>query len=279
MMMGRVRWIEVRETAGELGALLLESKLIKELKPMFNRAQRQRRRIVIAERRMTPQGYLTVHLRSVDAIDPRKSGEILGVFKHTTQAKEFLEQAVKERRLCPVLLGLEQGRRAGELVTRESFIGHRESSIVNRQSKIHQLRPCFSYHLDRCAGACIGEEQPEAYNPRVEQAFEERRIVAWPYRGGLMIREKREVGGGTRGKVAREELFLVDNWVLVGSLTRTGSRIAPFVATSHRFDYDTYKILRAFVDDPRSPVSIKVVTRAEWRDLVGSTAGQSPPSA
>lgn len=297
MMMGRVRRIEIRETAGELGALLLESRLIKELKPMFNRAQRQRRRIVIAERRMTPKGYLTVHLRSVDAIDPRKSGEILGVFKHTTQAKEFLESAVKERRLCPVLLGLEQGRRVGEIV-------NRESSIVNRKSTIGQFRPCFSYHLGHCSGACIGEEPPESYNPRVEGAFGERRILAWPYGGPLVIRERRrgverrrspggeqerrggeEEWGSSRGeqkssKGAKEErssgrwleeVFLVDNWVLVGSLTRTGAGLTPFVAANHRFDYDTYKILRAFIDDPPPVLKVRVAPPEEWARLVRST--------
>ncbi len=232
--MSRVRRIETRDTAGELGALLLESKLIKELKPMFNRAQRQRRRIVVAERRTTASGYLSVSLRAVDGVDPRKSGEILGVFKHTTQAKEFLEKAAKERRLCPVLLGLEVGRKS--------------------------IKPCFSYHLGNCSGACIGEENAALYNARVEQAFEERRIVAWPYKSGLVITEV--------GAAGREELFLVDNWVLVGSVTRQGESMASFVPSLHRFDYDTYKLIYTFLNRPGSGLANRTPPAGEWKRLL-----------
>ncbi len=235
MMMSRVRRIETRDTAGELGALLLESKLIKELKPMFNRAQRQRRRIIVAERRMTAHGYLSVVLRAVDGIDARKSGEILGVFKHTTQAKEFLEKAAKERKLCPVLLGLEQGRSG-------------------------RLKPCFSYHLGYCSGACIGEEASASYNARVEQAFEDRRIVAWPYKRGLVITEV--------GAAGREELFLVDNWVLVGSVTRQGASVSSFVPSLHRFDYDTYKLIYTFLDRPGSGLAHRTPPASEWNRLL-----------
>jgi hypothetical protein len=294
---------------------------------MFNRAQRQRRRIVIAERRMTPQGYVTVHLRSVDAIDPRRSGEILGVFKHTTQAKEFLEQAVKERRLCPVLLGLEQGRKSvvspsaslgtsrrslgsardGSSVARphgEFAIGTSQSAIGNSQSAISELRPCFSYHLGRCAGACVGEELPEKYNARVEEAFGERRILAWPYGGPLVIREKRqrtearsqrseaspERSRGAKGlprakrtmaaeprgqRPAAEEVFLIDNWVLVGSLTKTGGRYAPFVPGSHRFDYDTYKIILGFVHKEGAGLETRVASEKDWRGYLKAASAEA----
>src|SRR3972149_5718915 len=46
----RIRRIEARPTAGELGALLLESQLIKELRPMFNVASRRRRRVMVSRR-------------------------------------------------------------------------------------------------------------------------------------------------------------------------------------------------------------------------------------
>jgi len=58
--MKRIHRIEVRETAGELGSLLLESRLIKELRPMYNVRSKQLRRIVIARRADNEQGYATV---------------------------------------------------------------------------------------------------------------------------------------------------------------------------------------------------------------------------
>jgi hypothetical protein len=86
-------------------------------------------------------------------------------------------------------------------------------------------------------------------------------------------REQYGASGGERWrKGAREEIFLVDNWVLVGSLTRTGSGLEPFVPSTHRFDYDTYKILRAFVQEPVPTLTISTPPPEEWRSLVRSAA-------
>lgn len=207
-MCRQVRRIEVRETAGELGALLLESRLIKELRPLFNRASRRRRRIIIARGKVSRSGFMTVTLQAVDRIDPDYTGSILGLFKHTTQAKEFLSLIARSHRLCPKLLGLEQSRTS-----------------------------CFAYHLGRCAGACVGEEPPESYNRRVEEAFDERRIKAWPHRGPVAIEEYCEKNG-------LREQFIIDNWCLVG-----GS------GGEHRFDYDSYRILYTYMTEGRATIT------------------------
>src|SRR5512140_79521 len=128
-LMRRIHRIEVRETAGELGALLLESRLIKELRPMYNVRSRQPRRIILARRAENEQGYATVKLEAIDYLDIKPGSPILGIFKHKTQAKEFLDTVAKTHRLCPKLLRLENSS------------GY-----------------CFSYHLRRCDGACMGEE-------------------------------------------------------------------------------------------------------------------------
>ena len=197
----RVKRIEVRETAGELGALLLESRLIKELRPLHNVASKRRRRIILAKRAPKPGGYTGVILEAVDRIDSRDTSNILGLFKHTTQAKEFLAVIARLHRLCPKLLHLEQAR---------SY--------------------CFAHHLGRCDGACMGEEDPKSYNQRVELAFEERRVKAWPYEGRVVIEEQCESNG-------LREKFVIDNWCLVG-----GS-----ADEEHRFDYDSYKILYTYL--------------------------------
>lgn len=198
-MTRRVKRIEVRETAGELGALLLESRLIKELRPLYNVASRRGRRLILALRTDAPGGYTGVRLQAVDRIEPGHTSSILGIFKHTTQAKEYLASTARRHRLCPKLLRLEQSRNA-----------------------------CFAYHLGRCSGACIGEEKPSAYNARLEAAFGERRVLAWPYDGPVVIEEHCEANG-------LHEKFVIDNWCLVGSASSSGE--------PHRFDYDSYKIL------------------------------------
>jgi len=216
-MTRRVKRIEIRTTAGELGALLLESKLIKELRPLHNVAAKRRRRIIIAKRTNARDGYTGVTLEAIDRIDPVHVGSILGLFKHTTQAKEFLAAIARSHRLCPKLLHLEQARTY-----------------------------CFSYHLGHCSGACMGEEDPDAYNTRVEAAFEERRIKAWPYSGRLVIEEYSAENN-------LRESFVIDNWCLVESLDSTKAL--------HRFDYDSYRILYSYLSEQGSGLSRPPVAR------------------
>ena len=227
----KVHRVEVRETAGDLGALLLESRLIKELRPFYNVAQRRKRRIIVARRTLNKQGYIVVQLDAVDYLDVKASEPILGVFKHRTQAKEFLEMAAKSHRLCPKLLKLESTR------------GY-----------------CFSYHLGRCDGACMGDEVVERYNARVEGAFEARRIQAWPYESAIAIEERRAENG-------QRELFVVDNWCLIGSVRSSDGTLDSDSQEQHRFDYDSYKILYSYVADPQNRSSITSLGRERYEEM------------
>ena len=224
-LMKRVHRIEVSETAGELGALLLESRLIKELRPMYNVRSRQPRRIIIARRSDNNQGYATVKLEAVDYLDIKPDSPILGIFKHKTQAKEFLDAVAKTHRLCPKLLRLENSH------------GY-----------------CFSYHLGRCDGACMGEEDVPAYNARVEAAFEARRIIAWPFEGAVTIEEISK-------DTTLHETFVIDNWCLLSSDKDDGGaakKSTPAQKSSpHRFDYDSYKILYSYVMEEENRVKMQ----------------------
>jgi DNA polymerase III subunit epsilon len=168
---------------------------------VYNKRARQMRRIIIARGVKNEAGYITVKLEAVDYLDLKPDAPILGIFKHKTQAKEFLDSVAKTHRLCSKLLRLETSH------------GY-----------------CFPYHLGQCDGACMGEEDAEVYNARVEAAFEARRVVAWPFDGPVTIEE---VSKDNKLK----ETFIIDNWCLMNSSKET----------PHRFDYDTYKILYSFV--------------------------------
>ena len=243
----KVHRVEVRRTAGELGALLLESQLIKELQPFYNVAQRRRRRIIVARRVLNKQGYIVVNLDAVDYLEVRESEPILGVFKHRTQAKEFLDMIAKSHRLCPKLLKLEVAR------------GY-----------------CFSYHLHQCDGACMGEEEAARYNVRVEEAFDARRVKSWPYEGAVAIEER-----GSDGN--HKEVFLVDNWCLIGGVRSSGGTFEKNVQTPRRFDYDSYKILYSYMADPQNQKSVTPLSRQQFadfqRDGLRSTAIMPPPSS
>ncbi len=228
-MMRRVRKVEARETAGELGALLLESQLIKELKPMFNVASRRKRRIIIARRVENAGGYAGIVLEAVDRIDMSDSSPIMAIFKHHTQAKEYLAGIARTYRLCPKLLRLENSRKY-----------------------------CFSYHLGYCDGACMGEEDAARYNARVEEAFAARRFKAWPYDGGVVVEER-------FGE--KHEKFLVDNWCLLASVRSFNGTYQQDVFAKHRFDYDSYKILYSFLTDAMNSHMVRPMDRVSFDSM------------
>ena len=231
-MCRQVRHIEVRKTAGELGALLLESQLIKELHPFYNRLSRHKRRIILACRVLTTAGYFKVTLEAVSQIDTAKTNDILGIFKTKLQARDFLSASAKTHRLCLNLLGLE-----------------------------HSKRSCFSYHLHQCNGACVGLELPDLYNHRLEQAFEERRIKAWPFQGAVIIEERSE--DGTEG-----EVFVVDNWCLLYSFSYSHEKHHLKVRGLHRFDYDSYRIIAGYVFTESNRQHIRPASKEEIATLI-----------
>jgi len=219
--------IEVQETAGELGALLLESKYIKELRPLQNIAARRRRRIIIAVKKLNRQGFAVVSLKAIDYWSIDASSPVLGLFKHRTQAMEYLSEAARAYRLCPKLLKLEQPRRY-----------------------------CFSYHLGRCNGACMGEGDPDEYNARLDKAFEARRIKAWPFDGAIIVEEQSPINNS-------RESFLINNWCLLGSYKSAEDGVVPLTVGKHRFDYDSYKILYVYLTDDTNKGKIRVLSNEE----------------
>ena len=224
--------IDYRRTAGELGALLLESQLIKELKPLWNKRQRQKRRIMLARRMITAGGYETISLAAVERIDPAETDPILAIFKTKTQAAAILADLAKAHRLCPKLLGLER-----------------------------TTRHCFSYHLHHCNGACVGLEAPATYNERFRLAFEERRVKAWPFNGAVLIEE---CSRDTRER----EVFVVDRWCLLYSFAYAEDRYKLGVQGLHRFDYDSYRILAGYIFDRSRASTIRPATKAEIEMLL-----------
>jgi DNA polymerase III subunit epsilon len=224
--------VETRRTAGELGALLLESRLIKELRPIYNSASRSTRKMIVARRRANAEGYLAVSVEEIERIADGEQESILAVFKSTRQAQEALRRMAKEHRLCLALLGLERNR------------GY-----------------CFGYHLHQCNGACGGDEDPAQYNLRLTDAFAKRLVKTWPYRGSVLIEEKHPHNGDG-------EAFLVSNWCLMSSVRYSDVGIDKHVADGNRFDYDTYKILLRYMSDPSNRKNMRVLSDAEVRRLI-----------
>src|ERR1700722_5031210 len=211
----QVKRIETIQTAGELGALLLESRLIKELLPIYNKKSRIKHELIAVKKRTNHQGYDECYLEPITRIKPNSLNEFLGFYKSRKQAKATLADLAKEHLLCEKLLGLEKTN-----------------------------GPCFAYRLNRCNGACIGKEKALIYNLKLQTAFSENKILPWPFAGAILIQENDGVYNefGLQGK---NEYFIIDNWCYLGTVTTDSEEnINTQKFGDINFDLDIYKILK-----------------------------------
>jgi DNA polymerase-3 subunit epsilon len=154
---GTVHHVETIPTGSELAALVLESKLVKELQPLFNRQLRRISRYALIMKDEV-DGYATLKVQSGQIDLDTDLARVYGVYPTRTKAKVRILELTRTFELCPKLMGIEKGGGA-----------------------------CFSYSLGRCRGACIGEESAELYNRRFELALEHHKIAAWPYRSAVTV--------------------------------------------------------------------------------------------
>ena len=229
--------IRTVKTSGELSALILESLLIKEENPIYNRALRKRKKLATIRTQKNATGYDTMLIDRTDALMPDES--VLGVFRTTTQAKTKLRELSKEHKLCPRLMGVESGSGA-----------------------------CFASQLQACSGACTGKVSADEYNTLLQEVFASRRMKTWPYRGVVMIDEKESSEAGT--------VFFIDNWTLQAAYRYENEDFSPFsnsLPTDGLFDYDTYKILTRFLLSPKNRRTITVLSPAEYARTLARCTG------
>lgn len=217
-------------TGGELEALLLESKLVKEKQPLYNRQLRRHQKLTIARQTLSDDGYITINIQDTDKIDPAEIGDILGVYTTKGKAREFLNQAIKDYGLCPRLMGLEKGRGA-----------------------------CFLYQLKKCGGACCGRETYAEYNRRLLNVFAGRRLQEWPYDSPVLIQE--DFDGEKLSSI------VVDQWCVIANITQE-PECEPVVCYQDKmFDIDTYKILRSFLAAKMHKLTIKPISLSQLQAL------------
>ena len=156
----QIRRIDWTECAGEIDALLTESRLIKELQPIMNRQLRRRRELCAWW--LGNDGSMQPRLLYGRDVDLGKCAPLYGLFDNAREAKECLNALAKEAGLCSVTLGLEKGRPG---------------------------RPCFARQLRRCRGACCGDETLAEHGRRLVEALSRIRIAAWPFYGPAVLAE------------------------------------------------------------------------------------------
>ncbi len=219
----QVENIETIPTAGELGALFLESQLIKQLLPLYNRKLRQKRKMIAVKMQKNEEGFLNITLEYVQSPSVDELDLYVGFFTSKKQAKDFLLRIAQEYNLCAKLLGIEKTNSC-----------------------------CFGYHLKKCKGACIKKESPLSYNLRCSQAFSKTKIKTWPFSGPIVVVEKNDSS-------EREEYFIVDKWCIVGHITTNEYGAFNEKNLEYTFDLDTYKILLRFLSKKAKITQIKLL--------------------
>lgn len=221
----QVRHIECTTTAGELGALLLENREIKEHLPTLNRRQRRVSRLMSFELAEDPGAEPVLRIVEVapETIAARDN-RLYGLFRNKRIAENQLREMAGELGLCPRKLGL-------------------ESRGVNGQ-------PCFARQLKKCRGACEGTEAPIKHHLRLVQALSKLRIAAWPFQGRIGIRERNPDGG--------IDVHILENWCHLGTLRERDLQGDLFDSSKLEgsFDLDTYRILLRYLTNKRAKLDI-----------------------
>lgn len=180
-----VHHVDTITTGSELAALILESKLIKELKPIYNRLLRRVSLYAMLIKTATDEGYPSLAIQSGNVDNDTDLSSVYGVYRTRMQAKKMVEELTRTFQLCPKLMGIEKAKGA-----------------------------CFSYSLGRCKGACISEEDPDLYNRRFEIALEATKLASWPYESAVTIPVNNE-----------GEKVIIDNWMIQGFQNNDGELI------------------------------------------------------
>jgi DNA polymerase III subunit epsilon len=210
----QVRRVEWTETAGELGAALLEASEIREHRPAFNRRPRS------DGERLTWSFAGDSSAPRLVELDARvlRSGDAFGIYRSERVARKALESLALQNQWCFKVLGLEEGPGS-----------------------------CVGLQIGRCRGACAGKESPAVHLMRVKLKLMPQRLEPWPHEGPMMIRE----GAGPRAQYhvvdGWQHLATVANDSDdVEELQRVGTR-----PRQTSFDIDSYRILTRLLREPR----------------------------
>jgi DNA polymerase-3 subunit epsilon len=206
----RVLWTE---TSGELGALLLEAREVRESQPVYNRTPRGGERLTW----WFNDDHVAPVLTELDA-DVLRSGNAFGSYRCERDARRALEALAREHKWCFKLLGLESGPGT-----------------------------CFGFQVGRCNGACAGKEPARLHLMRVKIGLLPQRLKPWPHEGPVVFRE----GAGERQQLhvidGWQHVATFD-----ADCAQQLPELIPFARRrQNAFDIDSYRVLTRFMRDSR----------------------------
>lgn len=198
-----IRRLDWQETTGDIGALLLETHLIKQLKPLHNRRPKKNAELNTWVLDDCGEGWLKPRLVTTDELDFSLQQPCYGIFKNTREALEVLRSLASEHRLCHTLLGLE---------------------------RTPPGKACTGHQLKHCKGACVGKESPAQHSIRLIAGLTRLKLQPWPYPGPALLQE---------GPVAH----VLDAWRYLGSARDEAEIQEYLAGERPPFDRDIYRIL------------------------------------
>lgn len=210
-IMSQVTRIETQPTAGEIGALLIENAAIKAETPLYNRRQRQVRKLWTVHLQRSNDNFLQPVAADFSPWGERAK-DSYGLFHNRRHVDNTIRRHAKDQGLCLRMLGLDSGK-----------------------------GPCFQYQLKRCDGACAGVESAEEHNERLLSVLDGDRIAAWPFAGPLFLVERNI---RPLPQQPSEQFHLVNHWSWLGCFSNPalGQAISKD-STQTVFDRDAYRML------------------------------------
>ncbi|HRJ23250.1 MAG TPA: exonuclease domain-containing protein [Thauera sp.] len=199
----QVRHVEWIATAGEIGALLEEARLVKQLQPTHNRQLRRNRELCTWRLATDIVGDWRLELVHAADLDFGRRDDLYGFFRNRREATNRLRALARDHALCPPLLGLDRHPQGAR---------------------------CFDFQLKRCHGACHGSESPQAHAQRLIDALHALKVEHWAWPGPIGLREG-------------EATHVIDGWRWLGTATDEATLARLLEAGRPAFDLDIYKIL------------------------------------
>jgi DNA polymerase-3 subunit epsilon len=206
----QIRDIDWIETSGELGALMLESRLIKERMPGMNIKLRRSKDLCGWSLLEDESGVLIPTLVNQRQLAPGLQDNLYGLFYSKREAHAYLKAIAKKHHLCEALLGLE---------------------------KRIEGKSCFGYQVKQCGGACLNLTPITLHNLQLKTVLELFRVQVWPYSGPIAIKE-----GG--------EMIVIDKWCYLGTAINEDELYELAESGEAEFDLDIYKIVKKALAGP-----------------------------
>jgi DNA polymerase-3 subunit epsilon len=209
----RIEWVE---TAGELGALLLEARLVKQHQPLHNRQLRRESSLCAWRLDIHPSARPLLTLVRGTELTPQQFGNLYGPYRSKNQAISHLRELADAQGLCLQALGLESGKGR-----------------------------CFAHQIGHCKGVCCGDEAPERHHLRLQMALSANKLRAWPFAGPVGLREHNPHTG-------HADMHIFDQWCHLVTV-RSDEELAEALQTRAEvlaFDLDSYRLALKYLLPP-----------------------------